>query len=102
MRARHIGTMLVLGVGLSACRTSAPRVTGPTLPLSTVTAEALGMKELPPRVAAMHSNRAWSTKPGLLRALVDMKQAISTPMRLDKQLEIKLVVVTSAINQCLY
>jgi hypothetical protein len=85
-----------------ACRTTAPKITGPTLPLPEMTPEALGVKELPPQVLAMNSNRAWNYKPGLLLGLVNFGQAINKDMRLSEDMALKLKLITSSLNHCLY
>jgi hypothetical protein len=96
-----IGGLLL--IGLWGCRSVRPaRVTGPTLPLAELTPEALGLKEIPPR-AVTWANRAWASKPGLLLSLVSFMGAIQGgDLQLDKTTATKLVVVTSAINHCLY
>lgn len=77
-------------------------IIGPTLPLPEMTPEALGVKELPPEVMMMNSNRAWSFKPGLLQSLVNLSRALKTELHLDQNTALMLKLVTSALNQCLY
>jgi hypothetical protein len=102
MKRVAVTLWLTFFLAIVGCRTTAPRVVGPTLPLPQMTPEALGVKELPPQVLMMNSNRAWNFKPGLLQSLVSMSQAINTKMYLSQETALKLKLVTSALNHCLY
>ncbi len=72
------------------------------MPLPRMTPEALGVKQLPPVAMTMNSNRAWSYKPGLLLALAQLAKSITASSRLSQDLGLKLKLVTSSLNHCLY
>jgi hypothetical protein len=76
---------------------TSPRVVGPTLPLPP-SPETLPAGTPP----ATYANRAWSSKPGLLAGLLSLGTALQSNLHLSKLTATKLVVVTSALNQCLY